>query len=99
EVPVAEDVGERLAVPAALDEPAAGRKLRLGEWALELRVEVDPSEAERVGEQPLRVEAWRLDALSLEERRRTAQHLAERHALRSSRSRAGGGGPPPRARR
>src|SRR5437762_530376 len=67
EVPLAEQVGERLAPAAALHEAASDGELAVGERPLEGGVELDPGQSERVREQPLSVEARRVDAFPLQE--------------------------------
>jgi hypothetical protein len=61
EVPVAEDVGERLALSAALDELACSGALGIGERTVVLGVELDPRQAERACKQQLRVDTRGVD--------------------------------------
>src|SRR5260221_617254 len=79
EVPVAEHVSERLALPAALDELACGCALRVGKRAVVLGVELDAREPERACQQQLGVDARRLDPATREILGRALQYFSERH--------------------
>ena len=79
EVPVAEHVRERLTRAPPLHELACSVPLRLGQRPVVLRVELDPREAERAREQPLRIEPRALDATFRQVVGRAGEHLAERH--------------------
>ena len=78
--PLAEDVRERLAGAAAAEQLPHLLELRLLEWTVELGVQLDPREPERVRDQVLRVDPRRVHALVGEEVGRAAEDLAERQA-------------------
>ena len=79
EAPFAEHVGERLAAAAAIDENARAAELVLRERAVVLEIEVEPGDAERVGEEMLGVEARRVHALRGEVVGRAGENLPDRH--------------------
>ena len=62
ETPFAEDIGERLAAAAPLDERAECVSLRLGQRPLETGVELKPREAEGARDDQLGVEPRRVEA-------------------------------------
>ena len=78
EAPFPEHVRERLAPAAALDECTRGCALGLVQRPIVLRVELDPLDGERMGEQQLGVEPRRVDALAGEVVDGGAQDLADR---------------------
>ena len=87
EAPLAEDVGERLAAAAPLDERSRRCSLGLVQRLVEARVELEPGQAERLGEDQLGVEPRSVDSLSREVLGRRREHLAEGHASPPSRAR------------
>ena len=79
EAPLAQDVGERLAAAAPLDERSRRCSLGLVQRLVEARVELEAGQAERVGKDQLGVEPRSADSLSREVLGRRREHLAEGH--------------------
>ena len=83
--PFAEDVRERLARAAPPHELAAGGRLLVRERAVVLEIEVESGDAERMGDEMLRVDARAGDILAREEVGRSLDDLADRHPSRRTR--------------
>ena len=107
ELPRAGDVGHRLALPAPAHQLPDGGELALVEGAVELQVDVEAAQPERLGAEQLGVEAGGRAAVIAEIRRAQAEHVDERgwggrhlrRRARASRCRPrprGGGAPGPR---
>src|SRR6185437_16788422 len=77
EPPPAQDVRHRLAAAAALEQRPAGGQLRLVERPVEVRVELDARQPERVPDQELGIEPRRRAPVLGEVPGREPQHLAE----------------------
>ena len=80
ELPVASEVSDRLTAAAAAGQLAVGRQLRFLERPVELEVEVEPADAEDVGQQHLRVKSGRFRAVRLEVPGRSPEDLEEGQA-------------------
>ncbi len=80
EPPFAEDVRERLAAAAPLDERAERVSLRFGQRPVEAGVELKPREAEGARDDQFGVEPRRVDAAALEVSRGGGDQLAEGQA-------------------
>ncbi len=107
ELPRARDVGHRLALATPAHQLADGRQLALVEGAVELQVDVEAAQPERLGAEQLGVEAGGRAAVIAEVRRAHAEHVDElglggRHLSRHARARRrrprprGAGAPGPR---
>ena len=87
EAPLAEHIGERLAGASAAEQLAHLRQLLLAERPVELGVQLDARQPERVREQELGVDARRVDPLVGEEVGRAAEDLPEGHTPAASSAR------------
>jgi hypothetical protein len=78
---VSQQVGDRLAGASPRDERPVGDQLRLAQGPLELQVQVEAPQAERVRQQQLGIQARRRGTVGGEVARRTPQDLQEPQLL------------------